>query len=52
MLDGDEDRGAISGTNTLQGNRSTGRKPAPVPLSPPSSPHDLSRDGTPEINQN
>jgi hypothetical protein len=35
---GDDDGGEIGGTNG-RGNRSTRRKPAPVPLSPPQTPH-------------
>jgi hypothetical protein len=41
MMDYDE-CGAFDGM-TGKGNRSTGRKPAPVPLYPPQIPHDLTR---------
>jgi hypothetical protein len=39
--DDDYDCGAIGGMRTGSGNRSTRRKPAPVPLCPPKIPHDL-----------
>jgi hypothetical protein len=32
MISADDDFGAIGGMNEWQGNRSTGRKPAPLPL--------------------
>jgi hypothetical protein len=38
--------GAISGMNERQGNRSTGRKPAPAPFCQPQIPHDLTRART------
>jgi hypothetical protein len=44
MVDGDY--GAVSGMKIGRGNRSTGRKPAPVPLCPPQIPHDLTWDRT------
>jgi hypothetical protein len=34
--------GEIGGMRISRGNRSTRRKPAPVPVSPPQIPHDLS----------
>jgi hypothetical protein len=34
---------AIGGMKISRGNRSTGRKPVPVPLCPPQIPHDLTR---------
>jgi hypothetical protein len=40
MLDDDE-CGAIGGMRLGRGNRSTRRKPAPVPLCPPQIPHAL-----------
>jgi hypothetical protein len=36
---GDYDDGDIGGMKIVKGNRSTRRKPAPVPLSPPQNPH-------------
>jgi hypothetical protein len=36
---GDYDDGDIGGMMTGRGNRSTRRKPAPVPLCPPQTPH-------------
>jgi hypothetical protein len=36
---GDYDDGEIGGMMTGKGNRSTRRKPAPVPLCPPQTPH-------------
>jgi hypothetical protein len=36
---GDYDDGEIGGMMTGRGNRSTRRKPAPVPLCPPQTPH-------------
>jgi hypothetical protein len=45
MVDCD-DCGAISRMSS-RGNRSTRRKPAPVPLCPPQIPHDLTRVRTP-----
>jgi hypothetical protein len=41
----DDDDGAVGGMRIGRGNRSTRRKPAPVPLCPPQIPHDLSWDG-------
>jgi hypothetical protein len=40
---GDYDDGEISGMMIGRGNRSTRRKPAPVPLCPPQTPHTLPR---------
>jgi hypothetical protein len=40
MIDDDE-CGAVGGMRIGRGNRSTRRKPAPVPLCPPQIPHDL-----------
>jgi hypothetical protein len=40
------DCGAISGMKIDRGNRSTRRKPAPVPLCPPQIPHDQTRART------
>jgi hypothetical protein len=42
----DDDYGAVGGMRIGRGNRSTGRKPAPVPLCPPQIPHDLTWDRT------
>jgi hypothetical protein len=42
MID-DGDYGAIGGIKIGSGNRSTRRKPTPVPLCPPQIPHDLPR---------
>jgi hypothetical protein len=33
--------GAVSGIRIGKGNRSTQRKPAPLPLCPPQNPHNL-----------
>jgi hypothetical protein len=48
--------GAIGGMRIGRGNRSTRRKPAPVPLCPPQIPHDLTsnparRGGKPATNR-
>jgi hypothetical protein len=45
MID-DDDYGAVGGMRIGRGNRSTRRKPDPVPLCPPQIPHDLTWDGT------
>jgi hypothetical protein len=45
MID-DDDYGVVGGMRIGKGNRSTRRKPAPVPLCPPKIPHDLTRDRT------
>jgi hypothetical protein len=45
MLD-DDDYGAVGGMRIGRGNRSTRRKPAPVPLCPPQIPHNLTWDRT------
>jgi hypothetical protein len=45
MID-DDDYGAVGGMRIGRGNRSTRRKPAPVPLCPPQIPHDLIWDWT------
>jgi hypothetical protein len=37
----DHECGAVGGVRIGRGNRSTRRKPAPVPLRPPEIPHDL-----------
>jgi hypothetical protein len=42
----DGDCEAIGGMKIIRGNRSTQRKPAPMPLCPPQIPHDLTRAGT------
>jgi hypothetical protein len=42
----DDDSGAVGGIRIGRGNRSTRRKPAPVPLCPPQIPHDLTWDRT------
>jgi hypothetical protein len=42
----DGDCGAIGGMKIGRGSRSTRRKPAPVPNSPPQIPHDLTRTRT------
>jgi hypothetical protein len=40
--DNDDDKcGAVGGMRIRRGNRSSWRKPAPVPLFPPQIPHDL-----------
>jgi hypothetical protein len=44
MIDDDE-CGAVSAMRIGRGNRSTGRKPAPVPLCPLQLPHDLAAVG-------
>jgi hypothetical protein len=41
MIDDDDERGAVGGMRICRGNRSTQRKPAPVPLCPPQIPPDL-----------
>jgi hypothetical protein len=38
---GDHEVGEVDGMMISRGNRSTWRKPAPVPLCPPQTPHDL-----------
>jgi hypothetical protein len=54
---GDYDDGEIDGIMTARGNRSTRRKPAPVPLCPPQNPHACPdanpgrRGGKPAINR-
>jgi hypothetical protein len=45
MID-DDDYGAVGGMRIARGNRSTRRKPAPVPLCPSQIPHDLTWDRT------
>jgi hypothetical protein len=45
MID-DGDCGTVGGMKIGRGNRSTRRKPVPVPLCPPQSPHDLTRART------
>jgi hypothetical protein len=52
----DDDYGALGGMRIGRGNRSTRRKPAPVPLCPPQIPHDLGsnpgrRGGKPATNR-
>jgi hypothetical protein len=42
----DDDYGAVGGMRISRGNRSTRRKPAPVPLCPAQIPHDLTWDRT------
>jgi hypothetical protein len=42
----DDDYGAVGGMRIGRGNRSTRRKPVPVPLCPPQIPHDLTWDRT------
>jgi hypothetical protein len=42
----DDDYGAVGGMRIGRGNRSTLRKPAPVPLCPPQIPRDLTWDRT------
>jgi hypothetical protein len=44
--DDDDDCGAISGMRIGRGNWSTQRKPAPVPLCPSQTPHDLTQART------
>jgi hypothetical protein len=43
-LDVDAECGAIGGNTICRANRSTRRKPAPVPLCPSQIPHDLTQD--------
>jgi hypothetical protein len=45
MID-DDDYRAVGGMRIGRGNRSTRKKPAPVPLCPPQIPHDLTWDRT------
>jgi hypothetical protein len=40
----DDEFGVVGGMRIGRGNRSTRRKPAPVPLWPPQIPHDLTWD--------
>jgi hypothetical protein len=40
MIDDDDECGAVGGMRIGRENRSTRRKPNPVPLSPPQIPHD------------
>jgi hypothetical protein len=40
---GDYENGEFGGMMISKGNRSTQRKPAPVPLCPPQIPHDLTK---------
>jgi hypothetical protein len=40
----DNECGPVGGIRIGRGNRSTRRKPAPVPLCPPQIPHDLTLD--------
>jgi hypothetical protein len=42
----DDDYGVVGGMRIGKGNRSTRRKPAPVPLCPSQIPHDLTWDRT------
>jgi hypothetical protein len=42
----DDDYGAVSEMRIGRGNRSTRRKPAPVPICPPQIPQDLTWDRT------
>jgi hypothetical protein len=58
MIDDDDDDecGAVRGMRIGRGNRSTRKKPAPVPLCPPQIPHDLGsnpgrRGGKPTTNR-
>jgi hypothetical protein len=44
--DNNDDCGVIGGMRINRRNRSTRRKPAPVPLCPPQIPHDLTRART------
>jgi hypothetical protein len=46
MIDDDDDCGAIGGMKIGRENRSTRRKPSPVPLCPPQIPHKLTRART------
>jgi hypothetical protein len=45
IMVGDDESEAVAGI-LGRGSRSTGRKPAPVPLCPPQIPHDLTRSRT------
>jgi hypothetical protein len=42
----DDEFGVVGGMRVGRGNRSTRRKPAPVPLCPPQIPHDPTWDRT------
>jgi hypothetical protein len=42
----DDECGIVRGMTIGRGNRSTRRKPAPVPLCPPQIPHELTWDRT------
>jgi hypothetical protein len=42
----DDEYGPVGGIRIGRGNRSTWRKPVPMPLCPPQIPHHLTRDGT------
>jgi hypothetical protein len=42
----DDECGAVGGMSISRGNRSTRRKPAPMPLSPPQIAHDVTWDRT------
>jgi hypothetical protein len=42
----DDDCEAIGGMRIVKGNRSTWRKPVPMPLCPPQIPYDLTRGRT------
>jgi hypothetical protein len=44
LTPGDYDDGEIGGMMIVRGNRSARRKPAPVPLRPPQTPHILPRE--------
>jgi hypothetical protein len=46
MIDDDGDCGAFRGMRIGRENRSTRRKPTPVPLCPPQLPHELTRART------
>jgi hypothetical protein len=46
LAPGDYDDGEFGGMKIDRGNRSTRRKPAPVPLCPPQIPLDQTRDRT------
>jgi hypothetical protein len=46
IVDDDDDCGAFGGRRIDRGNRSTRRKPVPLPLCAPQIPHDLTRTRT------
>jgi hypothetical protein len=47
LVDDDDEYGAVGGMRIGRGNRSTRRKPNPVPLCPPEISHDLTMGSNP-----